>query len=158
MGSPLGPLFANVFMVDFERKCMAELKRLGVKKWLRYVDDVFATFADPSVVDAVLTFLNKQHKNIRFTIEHEQDGKLPFLDTTVCRGAVYKTTIFRKKTFTGVYMNLTSLTTKRYKIGLIYCLMDRIWKICAEQSDRDIEVSKLRTVLARNGFPPTCRR
>ena len=44
MGSPLGPLFANVFMSDFERKYMDALKSLGVKFWLRYVDDIFATF------------------------------------------------------------------------------------------------------------------
>jgi hypothetical protein len=32
MGSPLGPLFANVFMSEFERKHMAKLKELGVIK------------------------------------------------------------------------------------------------------------------------------
>ena len=40
IGSPLGPLFANVFMSDFERKHMSSLKERGVKLWLRYVDDV----------------------------------------------------------------------------------------------------------------------
>jgi hypothetical protein len=40
MGSPLGPLFANIFMSDFERKYMYELKKQGVIKWFRYVDDV----------------------------------------------------------------------------------------------------------------------
>ncbi len=43
MGSPLGPLFANVFMSNFERKYMKQIKKLGVNLWLRYVDDVFAT-------------------------------------------------------------------------------------------------------------------
>ena len=45
MGSPPGPLFANFFMADFECKHMHTLKELGVKQWLRYVDDVFATLA-----------------------------------------------------------------------------------------------------------------
>jgi hypothetical protein len=43
IGSPLGPLFANVFMADFECKHMHTLKELGVKQWLRHVDDVFVT-------------------------------------------------------------------------------------------------------------------
>ena len=103
---------------------------------------------------AALIYLNKQHPNIRFTIEHEQDNKLPFLDTLVCRGEdSYKTTIYRKKTFTGVYLNWTSLTTKRYKIGLIYFLFDRIWKICSDQHERDVQVEKLRLILERNEYP-----
>lgn len=39
MGSPLGPLFANIFMDEFERKHMENLKNLGVEFWSRYVDD-----------------------------------------------------------------------------------------------------------------------
>ena len=46
MGSPLGPLFAKAFMIDFEKIHMKKLKELGVKKWLRYVDDIFATLED----------------------------------------------------------------------------------------------------------------
>ncbi|CAF0897904.1 unnamed protein product [Brachionus calyciflorus] len=43
MGSPLGPLFANIFMSEFEKKHMVELKKLGISFWKRYVDDIFAT-------------------------------------------------------------------------------------------------------------------
>ena len=46
IGSPLDPLFANVFMADFECKHMHTLKELGVNQWLRYVDDVFAKLAN----------------------------------------------------------------------------------------------------------------
>ena len=35
MGSPLGPLFANVFMSHFERKHMERMKELGLK-WMAY--------------------------------------------------------------------------------------------------------------------------
>jgi hypothetical protein len=48
MGSPLGPLFANIFMADLEKKTMEQLSRLGVNKWLRYVEDIFATLKDKS--------------------------------------------------------------------------------------------------------------
>ena len=47
MGSPLGPLFANIFMVDFENKYMKNLKESGVNLWYRYVDDVFSTLSVP---------------------------------------------------------------------------------------------------------------
>lgn len=35
MGSPLGPLFANVFMTNFEQKHSEKLRELGVNTWLR---------------------------------------------------------------------------------------------------------------------------
>jgi hypothetical protein len=76
MGSPLGPLFANVFMSEFERKHMAQLKELGVIKWFRYVDDVFATMSDKKQVNRVLDFLNKHHANLKFTTESETKNQL----------------------------------------------------------------------------------
>lgn len=154
MGSPLGPLFANVFMSDFERKHKSKLRELGVNHWWRYVDDVFATLNETADPQEILNFLNSQHKNIRFTVEHENEGKLPFLDTCVYRAFdTYRSTIYRKKTFTGVYLKWTSLTTRKYKIGLIYCLLNRAWKICSDTEERDREFNKIRSILAKNEYP-----
>ena len=61
--------------------------------------------------------------------------------------------MYHKKTFTGTYLNWTSLTDRKYKIGLIYCLLDRIWKICSDPKDRELEVSKLKGILAKNDYP-----
>ena len=82
------------------------------------------------------------------------NNKLPFLDTCVKRIANrYTTTIYHKKTFTGVYLNWTSLTARKYKIGLIKCLLNRIYRICAEKKDREIEIRKLKHTLIKNDFP-----
>jgi len=56
-------------------------------------------------------------------------------------------------TFTGVYLNWTSLTARRYKIGLIKCLAERIWRICSEEAERLRELEKLKTILKRNEYP-----
>lgn len=108
----------------------------------------------PNNEQAILEFLNKQHPNIRFTIEKEEKNSLPFLDTRVIRNVgKYVTTIYHKKTFTGVYLNWKSLTARKYKIGLVNCLLNRIWRICTTQEQRDAEVSKLRLILAKNEYP-----
>jgi hypothetical protein len=154
MGSPLGPLFANVFMSDFENKLMKQLKNLGVKTWLRYVDDIFATLENKEDAEKILEFLNNQHGNIKFTIEHETDGKQPFLDTEVERHiGKYTTTVYHKPTFTGVYLNWTSLTARRYKIGLIKCLTKRILLICSDENARESHLKKLKQLLLRNQYP-----
>ena len=63
------------------------------------------------------------------------------------------TTLYHKPTFTGVYLNWTSLTSRKYKIGLIKCLLDRIWKICSEEVDKEFETEKLKNILLKNEYP-----
>lgn len=151
MGSPLGPLFANFFMSHFERKHMSEFKKLGINLWYRYVDDDFASLKLNANVDAILEFMNGLHKNIRFTFELEENNKLPFLETYVVRYIdKYVTTVYHKQTFTGVYLNWTSLTSRKYKIGLINCLLNRIHRICTRPEDRHIEIARLKSILHKN--------
>ena len=133
---------------------MKHLRELGVKRWLRYVDDIFATFDNKEDALKVLDFINNQHPNLKFTVEYEKNNQLAFLDTLVSRNSSqYFTTLYRKSTFTGVYLNWTSLTSKKYKIGLIKCLLDRIWKICSKREDIDVEIEELRKILDQNEYP-----
>ena len=56
------------------------------KEWDRYVDDVFSIMKK----DAVSTFhdeLNFIDPHISFTIEHETDGQIAFLDTLISRNS-----------------------------------------------------------------------
>ena len=41
MGSPLGPVIANIFMVELERKTLPKLRNY-MMPWKRYVDDTIA--------------------------------------------------------------------------------------------------------------------
>ena len=42
---------------------------------------------------------------------------------------------------------------KKYKIGLIYCLLNRAWKICTDEEEREREINKIRAILAKNEYP-----
>ena len=130
MGNPLGPLFANIFMAELEKNNMDRLKQLGVVFWIRYVDDIFVILKSSTNAMEVEKFLNSIHQNIKFTTENEKNRKLPFLDVLVINkhGRLH-TEMYRKPTFTGVYLNWFSLTSKKYNVGLIGCLVDRIWKM-----------------------------
>ncbi len=61
--------------------------------------------------------------------------------------------IYRKKTYTGVLLNWNSLTSRKYKINLIKCLLDRIWKICSDYELINIEIIKLKQILLNNDYP-----
>ncbi|BHF80666.1 WD repeat-containing protein 35 [Sparganum proliferum] len=84
MGSPLGPLLADAFMGKLERfqpsDQIEELEHYG-----RYVDDIFAIATAETDVDALLNTVNQAHPSIRFTLEIETAGSLPFLDVLLSR-------------------------------------------------------------------------
>jgi hypothetical protein len=156
MGSPLAPTMAAFFMDNFEKKYVSKLEKLGVRAWFRYVDDVFVLKNKESDISLILNFLNNKHTNIKFTYESEKKKKMPFLDVSLKRvdGKIH-TTIYRKPTFTGVYLNWFSLTSTTYKVGLINCLLDRAWKICSDYELFHVEILNIKAVLKKNNYP--CR-
>ena len=98
MGSPLGPVIANIFMVELETTLVPKLED-HVQKWRRFVDDTFA-YVKIGSVEYVLSVLNSFHKNIKFTYKEEQNNTLPFLDVLFIRdGEKLNTTVYRKDTY-----------------------------------------------------------
>ena len=133
MGSPLGPLFANIFM-PFHKKswlynCPSAFKPLVYR---RYVDDCFLLFISSDHVHLFLNYLNHQHPNISFTSELEKDGKLPFLDVEISRSnGKFSTSVYRKPTFTGLFTHFHSFIPLAYKRSLVSCLLHRIFNFCS---------------------------
>ena len=69
----------------------------------RYVDDIFVLFEKPEQVSRFVKYMNKRHKNIKFSFETEKDNSFSFLDIKICREKdKFKTSVFRKGTFSGV--------------------------------------------------------
>ena len=59
MGSPLGPLFADIYMNDLESKLKYTLEENGVIYWKRFVDDSFVLIKKDADVNKLLNILNK---------------------------------------------------------------------------------------------------
>ena len=64
MGSPLGPLLANIFMTSLEEEVIPKLMPY-LCNWKRYVDDT-QVYVNPEEVDFILTKLNSCHPSIQF--------------------------------------------------------------------------------------------
>ena len=154
MGSPLGPLLANTFMCDFEQKALDNCpKHFKPIIYRRYVDDCFTIFRHQSHVKPFLDYLNSRHNSITFTYEDEQNGKLPFLDINIERDVIFRTRLYRKPTFTGLFTHFSSYSPTLYKSGLVKILLYRAYRICDCFKYLDDEIKKITNILLANGFP-----
>ena len=150
MGSPLGPVLANVF-VGYCESLIAE--QLWPALYVRFVDDSFTWFDSLEDSQIFLGILNDLHPSIRFTCEHEQANKLPFLDVLVeksSQGTV--TSVYRKPTFTGQYIMFDSYCSYQYKVNLVRNLVDRANRICSSSKLAE-ELEFLKSVFLKNGYP-----
>ena len=88
--------------------------------------------------------------------EQEKDGKLSFLDVEVSRQeGHFVTTVYRKPTFSGVYMHFESFLPTIYKFGMIYTLVYRCFKICSDWTKFHEELNFLKQIFLKNGYPPS---
>ena len=121
----------------------------------RYVDDTFTLFNNKDTAVQFLSYLNSRHKNIQFTIEFEQDYEIPFLDVLIKRhlNNSFSTSIYRKKTFTGLYTQWDSFTPWKYNINLIYTLTYCCLRICSSPCLLQSALDALKRHLSRIGYP-----
>ena len=80
-----------------------------------------------------LQYINKKHKNIKFSTETELNGSLSFLDVKIFReNKKFVTSVFRKDTFSGVYTNFVSFIPLEYKFGLVHTLLNRCFNLSSD--------------------------
>ena len=97
--------------------------------------------------------MNTLHRNIKFTFEEVQYNKIPFLDISITRaGNELPTLLFRKTTFSCIYLNLSRHLPNTYKKGLIGSLLYRAYNICSNYSSFQQEINYLKIVWQKNIF------
>ena len=70
-----------------------------------------------------------------------------------CPDNTFTTSVYRKKTFTGLYTKWDSFTPRKYKINLIRTLTYRCFRICSSPSLLQAAIKDLRKLLLQNGHP-----
>ena len=150
MGSPLSPVLANIYMEYFEEMALGSTS-LKPSMWLRYVDDTFILWPHQEDVQILLDHVNSIWPSIQFTMEKEQDNKLPFLDILVTRTKQG----FRSSsaTFTGQYLNFNSHHPYMVKKGIVCCLQHRAKTISSDTDAYQDEMISLRHNLHHNNYP-----
>ena len=154
MGSPLGPVIANIFMIELENHIIPQLSHC-LSNWKRYVDDTHA-YVNPDKITYIIDKLNSFDENIKFTHELEERKTIPFLDVLITRthNDVITTTVYRKSTNTDIYIHWHSHSPIEWKKTTINILLKRAFFLCSTKELLQIELDHLRNVFCSlNGYP-----
>ena len=153
MGSPLGPLLADIFMSKIERGNL-QSSISNFASYNRYVDDIVCFMPKDSSLSSILNTFNGAHPNIKFTIETEGDEMLSFLDVHLIRreDGSLKRRVFRKSTWNGQYIHFDSFTPLTQKRNLIRCLTERALKIWTNDT-LQLELRTIEEIFEQNGYP-----
>ena len=154
MGGPLAPSMANAFLAHLENNLLNSNSTFCVPKlFLRYVDDCFALFDNEEDADIFLSILNNLHPSLKFTLERGNIC-MPFLDVCVkIEEGTFATSVYRKNTHTGVFLNFVANAPTAWKKGVIMCLLYRAQMICSDISRFNDEVNNLRKMFTSNSYP-----
>ena len=148
MGSPLSPTLANAFLHHYEKECFdncpSHFKPIVYRS---YVDDIFVLFSSKEHLQPFVDYMNKQDRCIKFTSETEKNNTFSFLDINITRqNNQLKTSVYRKPTFSGVFIHYENYIDQSYKKSLIFTLLSRCCSICSDYALFHLEVEKLREI------------
>ena len=83
------------------------------------MDDILISINKDGIHEK-LNEINNLHSNLKFTIEVEKEGKLPFLDLQIIHESnELKSTWYNKPTDTGLVMNFFALAPRSYKRSVV---------------------------------------
>ena len=149
MGSPLGPVLANVIMTELEEKVIRKFVEDGIIKFYgRYVDDTILVIK-PKDTGRVHLALNKFDKNLQFTIDEFENVVPHFLDLEIRDDGI---ALYKKPTNTGLYINYSSNVPWMFRVSWIKSLTTRAKKICSPIHLKG-ELDIIKRYAAWNGFP-----
>ena len=151
MGSALSVTLSNFYMAHIENLVLSN-DSLKPKIYARYVDDCYLVARDAAHVEEIRQAF-EEASVLKFTKEMSINNKINFLDVAVDgSGERYVTTVYRKPTNSGAYMNAIGECPSRYKKGMIKALIHRTFKICSNREIFNNEIKILKQLLINNNY------
>ena len=124
--------------------------------WVRYVDDIFIIYQhSEDKLREFLEFVNSILPSIKFTVEYEIDGKIPFLDVLVTHDKYensFSFSVYRKQTNKEGYIHYFSDHSVSIKRNVLSNMFFRAFRIC-DPKYLDSELDHIRNSFSRLGYP-----
>ena len=124
------------------------------KLFFRYMDDISICHRDQA--EHLLEEVNCIHRNLSFTIEVEENGKIPFLDMMlICQGPRVSTAWFRKPTYKNTCLNYYACAPTRYKRNTMEETVHRIFNCTSSWKLFHEGLSEAKRIWEANQYPPS---
>ena len=158
MGKSISGDVTGIFMESYEEEFILNPNNNEFIPafWKREVDDVYCLWQyGPENIQRFLDYLNSRHSRIKWTIEVEKEGILPFIDLNLCRQA-YRITagIYRKGSHTLKYSTFSSNRPRVEQLGIVKSMLHRAHNLCDEGEPLDNEICLLNNAFIANGYHP----
>ena len=154
MGSPLGPILADLFLGYYETLWLNTFKEFEIILYIQYLDDIMCLYNCESDADKFFEFLNTQQFNIKFAFEKQVNKQMLFLDVLITNdGDQFCTSIFCKETAVGLFTNFSGFTPFSYKVGIVRTLLHCTFMISSTWFLFHEEVVKIKHYLEENSYP-----
>ena len=151
MGGPASSVVAEIYMQEHDKKAL--LCQMPPKAYERFFEDTFSIIKRTHL-QGFFDYMNSLHPKIQFTIEEENYGNLPFLDTLLKRngdGSI-SVLVYRKPTHTDQYLNFNSNHQASTKDAVISALFRRARDIVSDVNDLKKENDRIVKVLSENDY------
>ena len=118
------------------------------------VDDTVTIMPNIETASNFLDTLNQAHFSVKFTMETECNGMLPFLGIQLLnRSPQIETKVYVKPTNSGLLLHYQSHVDNRYKKGLLRTMLDRTHRLSSSWTHFSDECVRLKTVFSRLKYP-----
>ncbi|XP_046435958.1 uncharacterized protein LOC124187815 [Neodiprion fabricii] len=152
MGSPASPSIA-IIAVDYVVSMALTHLDFEIPIIKSYVDDLFAVVPKDKV-DSILDVFNSVDKDIQFTLEVENNGKLPFLDILIERSedGDLITSWFKKPYSSRRILNFNSNHSLSQKLGVVKGFLNRAMRLSHVNKTKE-SIRMVRRLLSSNNYP-----
>ena len=148
MGAKPAPPLANIWLSKFD-----PIIKDTAKIFDRYMDDIIREINRHQIQEK-LREINNLHPKLKFTMEMEENGCIPFLDIKIIHTDNHlSSTWYLKPTDTGLIMNFHALAPKRYKKSVVQSFVHRIHRTCSSGENVESSLAKAKEILDNNQYP-----
>lgn len=156
MGNPLSPILAEIFMNNLEEIISNSPMFKNCLYWYRYVDDILVCYTGTDrQLKIFLEYINKLHKNIKFTIEMEQNKSICFLDLKINNIlGKHEFEIFRKNSYTDITIHANSMHPFQHKMAAYNSFVHRLINTPMSEQNFNKELNIIKQISINNGYNP----
>ncbi|XP_049857520.1 uncharacterized protein LOC126338559 [Schistocerca gregaria] len=156
MGNCMSSFLADIFINHLENKFFKGENKLVQKivYYKRYVDDTLLLFdGTKDELEELLTSFNSLHNKIKFTIEHETNQSINFLDLTIVNEQQeHNLYIYRKPTYTDITIHESSHHPNTHKYAAFRSMLNRAHTLPLKPKALTQEIDTIKTIAINNGY------